>query len=260
MKVAKDLSYIILYSKERISTMAFQNNKFWKYVVKKRSFILGNQSKYIQQYFCIDETTKEITCASSTKPKDITERFAFEELSQVCNSAAAEEGCSAPSAHGFAISNGGNTIWNIFCDSATERDEWVAKLTLIQGKMQKIRQLSSGSSSSTLLARSTGNSKEKEALTDLSPRFVADDDKEGEPRASSQECRPSYSGLAPAVKTRRRSSITFNFDEIDGKRAAEADIGGSNPMKASAVKSQIIDSDAALVFVCYIDLTLCYFI
>lgn len=216
--------------------MASQNAKFWKYAVKK-SFIMGNQSKYYQQYFCIDEVATEITCASSTKQKDVTDRFAFADINQVFDSAVPEEDCPAPTAYGFSISNGGSKVWNIYCDDVRVRDDWVLKLNNVLSKMQKIRQLSRGSSSNTALLASL--SAEAVAFPDCrlsrgSNSFRGDGEESAHVIKESHKSTDAISAevtTKPTVPRRRKSSITFNFDEIDGKKGVDVGIAGANPMK-----------------------------
>ena len=197
---------------------------------------MGNQSKYYSLFFCIDEVALEVTCATSVKAKDITDRFPFRDINQVFNSAVAEEDCSAPSAFGFSISNGVDKVWNIFCEVEAERDDWVSKLSNIQSKMQKIRQLSLGSSGTALISdlmaetppgtppRQLSRGSESESRNSLQQH-------ENSLRDSSVEKDTESSTVKPR---RQRSSITFNFDEIDGntKKSNEAEISGANPMRS----------------------------
>ena len=194
---------------------AYHDVKFWKYLEKKKSFLLGNQSKYYHCSFSIDEVTREITCSEG---KQIVARFSFEDIHQVLDSVEVQEGFKRPTLHGLSITDGMENVWDLFGDTKEVCDEWISKLNSICSKMQKLKQLSKDKSSSSLVPPST-------------------------PERRSVSCEDGPSALISKPR-RRKSSVTFNFNDIDNKKSNnETEICGSNPMKASQKRSSSADDN-----------------
>lgn len=190
--------------------MAFQDFKLWKYVTKKKSFFGGTQSKYTLIYVSIDEVAQEITLKETEKSKDYLDRFRFDEMHQVFDTADSEEGTQPPTAYGFCISDGMSKVWNLFAENKEDHSDWVRKINLILSKLKKIRSLSEDSKS---------YAPQTSPLLPEAPILLESTEQES---------------VTAGRKQRRRSSINFNFDEIDGKK--EQLVQGANPMRSAATK------------------------
>jgi hypothetical protein len=173
----------------------------WKGSMKKSFF--GSSVKFDKFYFIIDEKSQVIIQRESDKNQTVTESISFAEIKSV-NAFFSDSSYDSKAPHAYKLSvvcNDQTKIWNLCAENESIQKRWLEILGRINQAPDRSNTIRG---SITQVGDHHANSNEKE---------------DSVPRRSS-------------AATRRRSSITFNFDEME-KHNKEPAVVGANPMKNS---------------------------